>query len=328
MYKKLLVPLDGSPLAEKALPLAVRLARELKAELILARVIELPEILSDNLKHKQELLKITETYFQEVTEAVINTSLPYALSPSQIHTAITFGDSKTELVKLVSIYPTDLIVMTTHGYSLQTRLALGSVASYLLKHTNTPVILIRPQEIPQTVAVTDLLNQPLKLGIPAQVKTLVVVLDGTPDEEIVLNPAIELARQLGGCIQLLEVVPRNATVLTSQILKQQNASTGEIAGAVEAGQYLDKVKTFIEKQGVGCVRAVRVGELLSEIERYAKTEKASLLVMPAFGSSDVHRMMVGSVAEEVVRQSHLPVMIVHPKITFSQVKFTDKLIFY
>jgi hypothetical protein len=45
-------------------------------------------------------------------------------------------------------------------------------------------------------------------------------LDGTADEEVVLNPAIELARQLGACIQLLEVVPRTATVLTPQILAQ------------------------------------------------------------------------------------------------------------
>jgi nucleotide-binding universal stress UspA family protein len=97
---------------------------------------------------------------------------------------------------------------------------------------------------------------------------------------------------------------------------------------VDASHYLDKVKSFIEKRGINCVRAVRVGELLSEIERYAKTEKASLLVMPAFGSSEVHRIMAGSVAEEVVRQSHLPVMIVHPKITFSQAKFAERLSFY
>jgi nucleotide-binding universal stress UspA family protein len=322
MFKNILVPLDGSLLAEKALPFALKLADRLHTCIILARVIEVPDILTDNLKHQETRLKNAEEYFNEITKVITNSAFKYSISPKQVRTAIAFGEPKSQLIQIASICKADLIVMTTHGYSFPVRFSLGSVASHLLKHINTSVILIRPPETEQTTGLVELLSRASSFDNIDKTKSLLVVLNGTPDEEIIVKPAIALARQLNVSIKLLEVISNTGTT-DAPAQNQPSGSASDLAN-----NYLERLRTIIEKQGVKCFRAVRVGQVLSEIEQYTKTENIALLVMPAFGSLDTHRMMVGSIAEEVVRKTHFPVMIIHPELEFDTAKPGEKLVFY
>jgi nucleotide-binding universal stress UspA family protein len=79
----------------------------------------------------------------------------------------------------------------------------------------------------------------------------------------------------------------------------------------QADAQLAKVQVKVTEQGVECIRVVRDGEPAVEIEEYASTIQPAMLVMATHGRGRVGRALLGSVADEVVRQIHLPVLLVH-----------------
>jgi nucleotide-binding universal stress UspA family protein len=167
--RNLLVPLDGSPLAEQAVPAAAMLAKQTGGRIHLVTVA--PALAGP-------------AYLPRIAEAL-------AADEVQTSMALLEGPAPAALAKYVDEHDVDLVVMTTHGRGGVSRLWLGSTADQLLRRSTAPVLLLRAgQPIPTT-------------GL----RRIVVGLDGSPESEAALRAALSLAgRTPGARIVLVQVV--------------------------------------------------------------------------------------------------------------------------
>ncbi len=144
MYKKILVPLDGSNLAEQALPYASELCKGV-TEVTLFQVVHLPLPLTAPdvnmavpLPDQKALLKESLDYLDEIAEKL-------KMDGVKVKTAVVERDVTAEAIAdYARENDIDLIVMTTHGRSGVSRLIFGSVAESVIRHTQCPVLVVRP----------------------------------------------------------------------------------------------------------------------------------------------------------------------------------------
>jgi nucleotide-binding universal stress UspA family protein len=140
MYKKILVPLDGSELAEKALSFAEEEAKAHGASLVLLRVVQLMFQEEPISQAEQEAIQLSKdkagAYLEEVAERLRKDGVDVKLD-------VVDGDPANVILNVAEAENVDLIAMTTHGYSGLERFVWGSVADKVAKATNKPLLLVR-----------------------------------------------------------------------------------------------------------------------------------------------------------------------------------------
>ncbi|MBI4591538.1 MAG: universal stress protein [Candidatus Rokubacteria bacterium] len=140
---KILVPLDGSSLAEAVLPKAVELAESSGARLLLLRAAEARVIPgADATEAQVKVVTEAEDYLAQVGDRLA------ALGVKDVETSVWYGPAAYAIVEAARLHKVDLIAMTTHGRSGLGRFILGSVAESVLRGTTTPILLIRVAEAP------------------------------------------------------------------------------------------------------------------------------------------------------------------------------------
>jgi nucleotide-binding universal stress UspA family protein len=141
MYKRILLTLDGSSLAEQALPHAVAQAKHFQAELILLKVNmitkEKPALNSEAIAKAEELVRISAIEYLERVAAGIQDS------GIKVETDVIDGASHEAIIQYTEEYAIDLIVISSRGQSGFNRWIMGSVADRVIRGTNIPVLLIR-----------------------------------------------------------------------------------------------------------------------------------------------------------------------------------------
>ncbi len=143
MYKKILVPLDGSQLAEKAIPHAEALAKSEGAEIILLQVPMLPstDFLSRNISLTssivKEVEKETETYLDAETQKLQHDG-------TKVSSLMREGPIAETILAVAEETHADVIAMSTHGRSGVQRMLMGSVADQVVHLSHIPVMLIHP----------------------------------------------------------------------------------------------------------------------------------------------------------------------------------------
>lgn len=141
--EKVLVPLDGSSLAEAALPKAVEVAESSGPRLLLLRAVEAHTIPgTDPTEAQVKVVSEAEGYLAQVSDRV------RTLGIKDTETSVWYGPAAYAIVEAARLYKVDLIVMTTHGRSGLGRLILGSVAESVVRGTTVPILLIRAAEAP------------------------------------------------------------------------------------------------------------------------------------------------------------------------------------
>ena len=136
--RKILVPLDGSALAETALPSAVQFAKEQNATLLLLRAVEVPWIRGEDIVDAQiHVVREAEQYLDILADRL------RADGFDRLETSVWYGAPATSIVEAAETQHSDLIVMTSHGRTGIGRLILGSVAESVLRGTTTPILLLR-----------------------------------------------------------------------------------------------------------------------------------------------------------------------------------------
>jgi nucleotide-binding universal stress UspA family protein len=137
MFKRILVPLDGSSLAEAVLPQVQDLVKALGAELFLVRVAAahvFPGV--DPTEEEVEVVQKAEAYVADVAGRLRNEDIP-------VHIAVRYGEAAEEILGHIGDNAVDLVAMSTHGRSGLSRLVLGSVAEQVVRHATVPVLLTR-----------------------------------------------------------------------------------------------------------------------------------------------------------------------------------------
>jgi nucleotide-binding universal stress UspA family protein len=294
VVKKLLIPLDGSALAERALAYATALSIPTCAQLVLVRAVTAHTLPGVDAREPQvRALTEARNYLSDVAHRLMARGFV-------VEVATPYGESPAEwIVEEARLRKCDLIVMTTHGRTGPGRWWFGSVAEAVVAHSRLPVLLDRAWQPSQRELL--LADQP----------RLLVPLDGSTFAESVLDVAAGLAEDLGAELVVVRVDPRPRDVFTAE---QAIAEGEEDALALEESEYLQNVTESLGRDWPDLrVRTeLRFGPPAEAITSAAIESNAALVVMATHGRTGVVRTVVGSVAGRMLEFDTAPLVLVHP----------------
>jgi nucleotide-binding universal stress UspA family protein len=310
MNETILVPLDGSSLAEQALPYARMLAVASGARIRLFRVVPVPGLMvGDREADEAKAMREAETYLADVTTIMQNvsrtrfgrraeTSLAGVATrggtPPIVETATFAGEPAASIFEEIHERNIDLIVMSTHGRSGLGRWVYGSVADQIMRLAPVPVLLV-----PAVAPTSWPTDRALRLLIP---------LDGSELAQEALGPTWELAKTLHAEIQLLQVM-----VPLTYTYADPAAYTIDDHQIENAHRYLEKVANELGARGLKVTTFDAIGPAALMIAATAREQGSDLIAMSTHGSGGVTRLLMGSVATGVVQRASVPVLIVRPE---------------
>jgi nucleotide-binding universal stress UspA family protein len=299
MYRSIMVPLDGSPSGEHALVLALAIAGRAEVPVQMVRVhVPLAAMYAEGLSGFESSLdprqrELEQAYLQKMVQRI------HAASSVPVSAALLDGPIAPSLEEHVQASHADLVVMSTHGRGPLSRFWLGSVADHFVRHVSVPTLLVRPSD-----AAPDLTQRPL-------LRRFLVPLDGTPLAEQILKPAAALAKVMQAEFTLLRVVEPSLPVGLDPLLYGQAVADESTHVRQEESQvYLERVAERLRDQ------AFRVETVLvthpnpaTAILDLARTKALSLIALQTHGRRGLSRLLLGSVADKVVRGACVPVLI-------------------
>lgn len=296
MFKNILVPLDGSGMAEAALPAAAFLAEKFNAAVTLFHVIEKN---APREVHGQPHLKNAgeaASYLRETAQQAFAGGIHVDL---HVHTAEV--DSVAEsIVEHADELAYDVIVMCSHGRGRALHLLLGSIAQKIAAMGSLPVLLIHPGK---------------DGAIPVfSCTVLLLPLDGNPDHAQALPVSRELAGVCGALLHLAVVIPyfgalAGDSAVTSRLLPGTMAELLEMS-IQDAEKYLQTQVEALAREGFEASAHVLRGDPATVIEDAARELQADLIVMATHGKSGMGALWSGSVTHKVSSRSRVPLLLI------------------
>lgn len=308
MIRSILVPLDGSTFGEHALPLAMSMARRMNASLNLIHVHSMldasyAELQVFDTSLDEELRSKERAYLQSVQKRVQDRlSVPVTIRNVD-------GDVATVIREQAESLQAKWVVMTTHAKGPFGRFWLGSTTDELVRSLPIPLILVHPNETPP-----DLLSDPM-------VKHLLIPLDGTPLAEQILEPALTFGAAMAADYTLMRVI----TPVYPVTLPAEPAIFGGVATDImdrveklhlelkkEATDYLERVAERFRKDGM----KIQTQVVIEDQPGVAILENAKppvdMIAIKTHGRGGLSRLLIGSVADKVIRGSQLPILVHKP----------------
>ncbi|MFN2566821.1 MAG: universal stress protein [Gemmatimonadaceae bacterium] len=305
LFRLIVVPLDGSAFAERALPLAASVATAAASPLHLVRVAAPPALGTElygavvlNAEAVEEMRREAERSLRATADRVAaGTGL--AVTPVVIDSGLPAA-----LVDYVRGSGADLVVMTTHDRGRLEQLLLGSVAASVVRRGGAPVLLVRADE------------ESPPGDRPPKLRRLLIPLDGSEFAAQVIPHALKIATVNHMEITLLSVV--DPTLGMASQAMGEGASTSDPSRS--AGQAADPAATFLERAAESLrdraltvrTRVVSHRQAPDAIVMYAGEQGIDLIAMTTHGRSGLGRLVAGSVAEAVLRTSPAPVLMYRP----------------
>ncbi len=281
---RLLVPLDGSPLAERALAPAFAIAHALspknRCQVHLLRVVP-PLFLTVDPLLFAETLSLSE---EEAQAYLATVATEWASQNVPISTAVTTGAVAESLISYAQQEDIQLIVMSSHGRSGISRWVYGSVAEKMLRQACCASLIVRPGEAPP----------------PATFRNILVCLDGSPLAEQVLEPILALAGAMNAKVCLLRVVPPSHLALETHAMEQL-LDTVEDLERDTADTYLHQLLVKLAAKDLAVSKQTVIGPAAEVIIDTAVAQKVDLIAMSSHGRSGMSRWVYGSVTEKVLR---------------------------
>ena len=302
-FRSILVPLDGSPLAEQAIPLALEIARVARSKVRLVLVHQSPP--SPFYEESAELYVSIELATRKAERDYLRGLAAQIREHSGLRiSAVTLdGSTNHALVKYIQDIGADLVSMTSHGRGGVRGAWLGSVADHMVRRLHVPVIVTRVAEGVKPSSA------------PPRIREILVPLDGSPVAEAALAPAARLGELFDAELLLAQVVPP----FTAGSLLPVTFAAGYDADIVArqrkgAQDYLQGVAAKLEDRAIRVKTSVVVGQNVSEaLIKVAHPERIDLVAVATHGRSGVKRLLLGSVADKLIRAVGAPVLVVRPR---------------
>ena len=313
MFKKMLVPLDGSVEAETVLPYVRDLACRFGSEVLILSVgmgnkrRRVNQLLDDYVHHAVEhlnsheisckaVLLYSDSTEDEITCAEITGSEPAVKATG----AVAYGGPADNILEYTRKHHVNLVVMATHGHSGLRRWWLGSVFEKVVSQSTVPILGIHSKQVKE-------------IGRDSTVAfhRILAPLDGSDTGEAALHDAEAVALKTGASMVLLHVIPE-PHMIEARMLGPEFA---QIVNAMhEAGEkYLDRVNKRLTEKGIEVTLKIMTGDPAARIVDEAKREKAELIAMSTHGRSGFARWELGSVADKILHESRTPLWLVRPK---------------
>jgi nucleotide-binding universal stress UspA family protein len=287
MYNKILIPLDGSKLAEGVLPYARLFATALQVPVDLVHVND-PEAVAPWTHPAQ-----AADYLKALAA-----SFPASLT---VNCGVENGRAAEVIVDSASRDTGTLITMATHGRSGAQRWLLGSVAQKVLQASINPLLLIRP-------------DKETRPSAEVRLSSVILPLDGSHLAEKIFPYVVDLARRLKLEIVLIRAytLPTTGYFMASGVAPP---AIGELGAKIkdEITEYLQAKVEELQAEGVENVSFVAVeGRGPEEIIDLARRTSDNLVAMSTHGRSGIGRWVLGSVTDRVVGYCGDPVLVIRP----------------
>jgi len=283
-FQKILVPLDGSSLAERSLPYAKAIAAKKSGEIVIVTVA------TSEMRLDRPVNAYLEIKAKELQSEGAKAS-----------TAVIYGDAADQIVDFADKNKIDLIIQSAHGYSGTKRWAMGNVARKVLHATSIPVLMVKTK----AAEVSE-----------AEFRKILLSLDGSAFSEAAMPYVEELVKGSAAEVVLVMVgepvrfmVP-SVEALETTWVSQRNVLERGIQQQVSG--YLANVKANFEGNGIKTRAKALWGRPAEEIIKVAESESVDLIVMTTHGRSGISRWVHGSVTSRVVEESSVPVLAVRP----------------
>lgn len=300
MYRKIMAPNDGSPNSLNATLRAARLARHHRAELRIVRVSN-PTILIDVLvvpgdpELQQKAIDDQLASDMRDLEALGRKCRRAGVKP--VVTAVLEGVPGPTLKDYADASGVDLIVMASHSRGEIARVLLGSVTDYLTRHTEIPVFVVK-----NDIRMTD--------PDEAVFNRIVVPMDGSEAAEKILPQVAALATTPYTTVNLVQV-------LTPETYAQKKIMDPVLpwweSEFNRADDYLEHTAAYLREHDIAVVTDVILAEdVPGAILKHAKQYRSDLLALTTSGMGGIKRLVLGSVADAIVRKSPVSVLVLHP----------------
>jgi len=289
MFSRILVPLDGSQLAELALPYAEELAGAFDSELTLIHVSEPAE---NEYRHMHQL------YIEDMA-VTVGRRIKQVSGEATGKSLILDGEPAAEIIDYAAKNDIRIIVMATHGRSGVMLWAVGSVANKVLQRISMPMLLIRAN-----------VPAPRPSG-KVMFGKILVPLDGSSVGEAALPYVEELTKKLESEVILLQVVPNGHWTHTVGGLDYVRFPEHQLESLKKrAREYLEEVRTRLSGTKAILSSEVRVGHTAEEIVKFARETDTRLVAMSTHGRSGIGEWIFGGVAHKILHTGSTPLLLV------------------
>lgn len=299
MFRKIIIPLDRSPLAEQAISPALALGQANETTYVLLHIPSPVFIPAPDLSKMVPYAHHTGQDLPYLEGQEYLNRIKYGHRNLEFHfiNRMYEGDPASAIVDCAKTEHADLIVMTTHGRSGLSRWVYGSVTEKVLSNAPCPVLALRHAH---------------------PFKHILITLDGSKLAEAALMPGLELAKQLDATVTLMMVAPEPQPVdmVVTEELNSYETGLGTVTAtrnlAAEALAYLQTLERTYADMGVMVTTAVSEGDPANHILQFADEASVDLIVMATHGHTGLRRWVYGSVTEKVLRHAQTNMFIVRP----------------
>lgn len=312
MFSRILVPLDGSPRAERALPVVARIAGGAGgATVVLVRAVDLASIAGPYYRAPAEAAEtLAEAEIEEAERYLAEISRADVLAGVRTEVHVLTGQAGLCILDAADAQRADLMVLCSHGRTGLRRWALGSVAEHVARHSAVPVLLVREQGPTLAGPHPD----------PEHLLRVLVPLDGSKHAEVALAPAAQLITALaapgqGGVHLTLVVSPYEADTRNMPDALMVDGAKGylaRVAGRLRTEQPGVSVSWSVAANLDIAAALIRVAENGEDAEGAGIFGGCDLVAMATHGAGGVSRWVMGSVTERVLHATKLPVLVVRP----------------
>lgn len=301
MFKRILVPLDGSQLAEQALAPAGRLARAWEAELLLLRGVPVaqPILVASPMLGGYESVETRQTgevWRRDALDYLNTVQRRHECAGCAVRPVVEWGDAASAVVDTARERAVDLIVMSAHGNSGARRAMFGSVTERVLHSVNCPVLAVRSAD---------------------PIHCVLITLDGSPLSERALPPALAVAQAFAAQVALLRVIdppPFNPLEVglewdwapepsdEAMMAETRQAAAEQLRRlAIDHGLNLDTTPLIVLE-----------GAPADRIQEFARLSDVDLVAMSTHGRTGLRRWLFGSITGKVMRGCERSMLIVRP----------------
>ncbi len=276
MFERIVVPLDGSELAEAVLGQVRRILLHKDSEILLVQAVPVLTGAEGELPELPSILQARAAKYLGRLAAQLTDQ------GARVRPVTRLGDPADVILDVVSEERATLITMSTHGRSGIARWTLGSVAEKVLRTSPVPVLAVRSFSGATRAPATEIFFR--RILVPVDVTELSLE---------VVPPAVELAALFGSHVAILNVC------------EGQECS-------IPVPQITEAYERF-RSAGVSAEPIMRQGDAALQILEACADQKADLIAMTTHGRSGTSRWLLGSVTEKVLRSSTVPLLVVRPR---------------
>lgn len=292
----ILVPLDGSTMAESVLAGVALLATKFQAKVLLLHAIEKnPPATIHGEKHLSNAAE-ARTYLEKIAGQLKSNEITVEI---HVHEAEQ-GNIAASILEHAGELDPDLVVMCTHGGGGIKGLLFGAIAHQVLQRGIWPILLIPP--IPEDKKRT------------LRLERILVPLDGTPEHEISLAAAVPLARAFNAHLHLLWVIPTMRTISGEQGLpaRLMPGAMRAVLDMAEIGgkEYLEELVSKCRAENFSVSAEIKRGDAVPEVLELADKIDADLIVMASHGRVGIDALIKGSVAPRIAGKLDRPILLV------------------